>query len=150
VPAPEEPSGAETSPPEAAEVDLPAVETIWPALVARVRELAGPRRHALLREARPAAVADGTLVIEVPGHLPFHLAQLQEDDRLNTIVTSAAADLLGAGIGVVYQSGAEPAPVVESQPDRAPDKDSMLEEGSDTLDPADLLRDLLGGEIVED
>jgi DNA polymerase-3 subunit gamma/tau len=148
-----EPGGAVVPPREAAEVDLPAVETIWPALVARVRELAGPRRHALLRETRPAAVEDGKLVIEVPGHLPFHLAQLREDDRLNAVVDSAAADLLGAAVGIVYRSGAaaEPAAAAsESRPDRAPDKDSLLEEGSDTLDPAELLRDLLGGEIVED
>ena len=150
--APGEPEESEAPATEASVVDLPAVETIWPALVTRVRELAGPRRHALLRETRPAAVEGGTLFIEVPGHLPFHLAQLREDDRLNAIVASAAAELLGAEVGIGYRSGAgdEPKPPSEHRPDRAPDKESLLEEGSDTIDPASLLRDLLGGEIVDD
>ncbi|NIR42127.1 MAG: hypothetical protein GWO22_41290, partial [Actinobacteria bacterium] len=96
----------EPAPPaEAVAVDMAAIDGLWPALVARVRDEAGPRRHALFRETSPAAVEDGALVLEVPGHLPFHLAQLQEDDRLTAILTSVVQELSGAPLRVHYRSG---------------------------------------------
>ncbi len=147
--APESPEAAPE--PMAADIDPDAVDAIWPALVARVRDEAGPRRHALFRETRPGGVVDGTLVLEVPSHLPFHLAQLSEDDLLNGVVSAAAGQLLGAKVKVVYRQGEPPVPArLDHTLQRAPDKDSLLEEGEGGIDPADLLRDMLGGEIVDE
>ena len=50
-----------TAPPPPASLDLAAVETVWPALIERVRKDAGPRRHALLRACRPVAVEGSRL-----------------------------------------------------------------------------------------
>ena len=93
------------------------------------------------------------LVLEVPAHLPFHLAQLSEDDRLNNIVAAAASEALEGTIRLEYRVGAEgsttaaPKPV---EPERAPDKDQLLDEGEAEIDPAGLVIDLLGGGIVDD
>jgi DNA polymerase-3 subunit gamma/tau len=147
-----EAAGSETT--TSAVIDLESVEAMWPALVARVRDDAGPRRHALFRESRPVAVEDGTLLLEVPAHLPFHLAQLQEDDRLNAVVRAVAADLLGSPLDVAYRGadgdGEDTASAAPSEPTRAPDKDTLLEEGEGGVDPAELLREMLGGEVVDE
>lgn len=136
--------------PHPASFTLDEVDSAWPAIMARVREEAGMRRHALFREARPAAADGNLLVLEVPAHLPFHLAQLAEDDRLNGIVTSAAADALGGPVRLEYRTAPDDEPAAVAPPvlDRAPDKDQMLDDGSAAIDPAGLVIDLLGGEIV--
>jgi DNA polymerase-3 subunit gamma/tau len=137
------------------DVDMAAIDALWPALVARVRDEAGPRRHALFRETAPAAVEDGALVLEVPAHLPFHLAQLQEDDRLMAILTSVVQELSGAPLRVRYRSG-DGAQTglfdtpVDIEPERAPDKDDLQVAGSGGVDPTDILKDMLGGEVVDD
>jgi DNA polymerase-3 subunit gamma/tau len=135
-----------------ADLTLEAVDGAWPAIMARVRDEAGMRRHALFREAKPVEVDGGRLVLEVPGHLPFHLAQLAEDDRLNGIVCAAASDALGGQVRLEYRSGPEAAPTAPRsiEPQRAPDKDQMIDGGEAGIDPAGLVIDLLGGEIVSD
>jgi DNA polymerase-3 subunit gamma/tau len=134
--------------------DLGAVDAAWPSIMARVREDAGMRRHALFREARPTGVEGDRLILEVPDHLPFHLAQLGEDDRLNEIVAAAASAALGTTLRLEYRAGAASSPKAERQPDpepvRAPDKDQLLDEGEAEIDPAGLVIDLLGGEIISD
>jgi DNA polymerase-3 subunit gamma/tau len=135
---------------------LQAVDTAWPSIMARVREDAGMRRHALFREARPAAVDGDRLILEVPEHLPFHLAQLGEDDRLNEIVMTAASDALGVPIRLEYRSGASTGsgpvavPSTDAEPERAPDKEQLLDEGDAEIDPTGLVVDLLGGEVITD
>lgn len=135
-------------------LDLDAVDAVWPPLASRVREEAGPRRYALFRETRPVGVEGATVVLGVPAHLPFHLAQLQEDDRLTAILSSVASDLLGGGVEIAYRAidgehGAA-APDVHEDPDRAPDKDELDDAGDAAIDPTGLVVDLLGGEIVEE
>jgi DNA polymerase-3 subunit gamma/tau len=133
-------------------LDLARVEAIWPALVERVRKEAGPRRHALLRECRPAAAEGGTVIIEVPAHLPFHLAQLSEDDPLGSVVRSAAAELLGGSVKVSYRLAQAPPRPGDSGPgfDPVPDKEQMEVADDAISDPAQLAVDLLGGSIVDD
>ncbi|MCB2223534.1 MAG: DNA polymerase III subunit gamma/tau [Actinobacteria bacterium] len=156
-PAAEEP--AATAPAEG--LDLEAVDGVWPQLVSRVREEAGPRRYALFRETRPVAVEGSTLVLGIGAHLPFHLAQLQEDDRLTAVITSAAAALLGGAVVVEYRPvdgeahpaapGGGTAEAEEDDPEaEVPDKDQLVESGEGGIDPADLIVDMLGGEIVDD
>jgi DNA polymerase-3 subunit gamma/tau len=154
----DEPSPAAPAPaPAAAPVEgltLEAVDDAWPAIMAHVREEAGPRRNALFKEARPAAVEGSTLVLEVPDHLPFHLAQLQEDDALAGIVGEAAQRALGGAVRLKYRAGESrgaPQPeAADDTPERAPDKDSLVDSGEGAVNAADLVVDLLGGEVVEE
>jgi DNA polymerase-3 subunit gamma/tau len=51
-------------------------ERTWPAIVATIRQDVGPRRHALLKEASPVGMEDGTVVVAVAAHMHFHLEQV--------------------------------------------------------------------------
>ncbi len=151
---PEEPAAVEEAPapPPLAPVaglDLGGVEAVWPALVARVRDDVGPRRFALFREAEPAAVDGATIVLEVPARLPFHLAQLQEDRDLAKSVEAAAAELLGGRVEVAYRAAAAEEEAVAEAPSRAPAEHELFEAGAGGIDPAELVKDLLDGEVVE-
>ncbi|HSM02407.1 MAG TPA: hypothetical protein VK960_08235, partial [Acidimicrobiia bacterium] len=135
-----------------AEFDLETVDQKWPAIVARIREEAGPRRFAFFREARPAEVDGSTLVLEIPEQFKFHLEALTEDDRLNTIVMAVLSDALGGSTRVAYRSGAvdvEPEVSRSQDPDRAPDESELADEEDGGIDPTDLVVDILGGEVVE-
>jgi DNA polymerase-3 subunit gamma/tau len=158
----EEPAADPTEPPPvvesaatgpAASLTLDVVDAAWPAIMARVRDEAGMRRHALFREARPTEVDNDLLVLEVPAHLPFHLAQLGEDDRLNAIVIAAASEALDGAIRLQYRVGDTDATVgaaTAPEPERVPDKNQMTDEGDAEIDPTGLVIDLLGGEVVLD
>ncbi|MDP8959298.1 MAG: DNA polymerase III subunit gamma/tau [Actinomycetota bacterium] len=130
------------------------LETAWPALLAGVRDRAGPRRHALFREVSPGGVEGATVVLHVPAHLPFHLEQLRQDERLLAIVETTANEVLATsqgGVRVEYRveesvTGGEAGTSAEE----VPDKDRMLEAPEEVSDPAALVVDLLGGEVVEE
>ena len=129
---------------------LEAVQTAWPAAVARIREEAGMRRFALFREARPAEVTGSTIVLEVPENLPFHLAQLGEDDTLNATAARVLGEVLGGGVRLAYRGGANPAATApQIDPVRAPDQDTLSDPTAGGIDPAALMADLLDGEVVE-
>jgi DNA polymerase-3 subunit gamma/tau len=139
-------------------LDVAAVDGAWPQLVSRVREEAGPRRYALFRETRPVAVEGSTVVLGIGAHLPFHLAQLQEDDRLAAVVSAAAADLLGGSVTIEYRpvdGEQESAGAVDGEEEdrpgqQVPDKDDLSDTGEGAIDPTDLIVDMLGGEVVDD
>ncbi|HSL84095.1 MAG TPA: DNA polymerase III subunit gamma/tau, partial [Thermoanaerobaculia bacterium] len=166
--APEPPPAPEAPAAPASGLDMEAVDAAWPQLVSLVRDEAGPRRYALFRETRPIAVEGATIVLGIGAHLPFHLAQLREDDRLTAVVEGAAASLLGGAVAVEYRTvDGDPLPRGSSAgagedggggedggdggtPERVPDKDQLTDGGDGGIDPTELLADLLGGEIVED
>jgi hypothetical protein len=131
------------------DLDLATVQTAWPAMVARVRELDGPRRHALIKEAYPAEVNAGLVTFEVPAHLPFHLEQLKEDTALHGVVERAAVEVLGGSIGIDFRTAVADAPTT-SEHERAPDKDELIAADEGAGDPADLVVDVLGGEVVSE
>lgn len=147
---PSEPVQAAASP------TLDAVDSAWPAIMAKVRDEAGMRRHALFREVRPVAVEGNRLILELPAHLPFHLAQLGEDDHLNAVVTAAASEALGGNVRLEYRSADGDASLAhpvepEEQPDEpVPDKDQLLDASDSENDPTDLVIDLLGGEVIDE
>jgi DNA polymerase-3 subunit gamma/tau len=134
--------------PPAVGLDLAAVETIWPALVERVRKDAGPRRHALFRACRPAAVEGARVVLEVPANLPFHLAQLAEDRELDGIVGRIAGTLLGGAVTVAYRPGDGEEHAGIDLPLRVPDKDFMGEGDVPPADPAAVVTEIFGGEVI--
>ena len=154
---PAEPSGEPAAPaaaepaatPPALGLELGAVETIWPALIERVRKDAGPRRHALLRACRPVAVEGSRVVVEVPANLPFHLAQLAEDREFDGIMGRLAATLLGGSVTVVYRAGngEEHLPYGDGSL-RVPDKSQLAEGDEGTADPAAVVTEIFGGEVV--
>jgi DNA polymerase-3 subunit gamma/tau len=133
--------------------DMAAVDEKWPAVVAAVRDEAGPRRFAMFREARPAGVEGSTLVLEVPAQMPFHLDALSEDDRINAILARVLSEALGGAVAVRYKA-AEGMPEqprsLPEEPRRAPDRDTLDLAGGGAIDPAALIVDLLGGEVVEE
>jgi DNA polymerase-3 subunit gamma/tau len=134
-----------------ADFDISTFESAWPAIAARMRDLAGPSRHALLKEARPVEVNDGTVLFELPEHLPFHLEQLRADTGLHQLMQQAAAEFLDGSIRVGFRPHAAGATEADPlpEPERAPDKDDLLEDEG-AQDPTDLVVDMLGGEVVEE
>ncbi len=146
LPREEAPPTAEAAPPP--DLTLEALEAAWPAIVLRIRNVAGPRRHAFLKEAAPAAIEDGAAILAVPGHLHFHLEQLRADDELAVALTAVAADLLGGPVRFVFR--AVDGPDLPPEPTRAPEADQLVEDAGESQDPTGLVVDLLGGEIVSE
>jgi DNA polymerase III subunit gamma/tau len=131
------------------DLSLATFLTAWPAMVARVRSDVGARRHAYLKEANPVAVEEGVVVFEIPSHLHFLLEQLKADTELHEILSGMAIETLGTPISMRFVPGDEDAQAPE--PDRAPDKDDLAEEGTDAgEDPTRLVTDLLGGEVISE
>ncbi|NNF09651.1 MAG: DNA polymerase III subunit gamma/tau [Acidimicrobiia bacterium] len=160
TPAPQpEPSATPSAPMKeemaAAVLSMKAVENAWPALIGKVREAVGPRRYALLKEATPGTAEGEKLVLHLPPHLTFHLESLQEDQALRDVVEMAASDLLGGRVAIAYAPGPGPAePAVQASlpdnPPRAPAPADLVGEEDGGIDPAKLVEDILGGEVVPD
>ncbi|NIA24804.1 MAG: DNA polymerase III subunit gamma/tau [Gammaproteobacteria bacterium] len=122
-------------------------ESVWPALVGAVRDELGPRRLAMFREASPGHVEGSTIVLVLPEHLGFHLAQINSDPHIAQIVATRAGELLGGSVQIVFRSSAAAPADVSDQ--RAPDKDQLVEAPADA-DPGALVEGLLGGQVIED
>jgi len=146
-PAPDSAPDEPTVLPQLDSLTIQEFEAIWPALVASVRDELGPRRLAMFREASPGHVEDSTVVLVIPEHLTFHLAQISSDPTVGRIVAERASELLGGTVRIVFRSAA--APTEETDEARAPNKDE-LEEGSSTTDPSALVEGLLGGQVIDD
>ncbi len=150
---------------------LEQCSAIWPSVVARVRDVVGPRRHALLKEASPSRVDGATLILAVPEHLPFHLEQLRHDDELMIAVGRIVAESADGTVEVQFEGATDSAipgvatgsadrasktnetgasDSLEKEPERVPDKDDLLNAGEAGTDPTTLVQDILGGEIVKD
>jgi DNA polymerase-3 subunit gamma/tau len=139
------------APAAAASFTLADFERVWPSVVAYVRTDVGPRRHALLREATPVAVDDGTVTFEVAAHMHFHLEQLKADAELSEAMATAASEQLGQPVTIRYRSADQPVVAETRHPDRAPDKDDLLDAGDvDAADPTKTVLDLLDAEIISD
>lgn len=136
-------------------VDMTQVVAVWPVIVAGVRDLAGPRRHALVKETSPLRVTGSTLELSVPAHLPFHLEQLAVDVELRGAMESLVASHLPAPLSVSFVSAdgrteAVPDPGLGEADDSIADIESGLVDEAEAPDPAGLVIDLLGGEVVSD
>ena len=133
-------------------LDLATFETVWPALVARIREEAGPVRHALVKVAAPVGVDDGVVSLALPAHMPFHLERLREDAELQGTMADIAGELLGGAVRIEFVAGdAESDATSAEEPVRAPDESQLAAAADDGgEDPADIVVDLLGGEVVSE
>jgi DNA polymerase-3 subunit gamma/tau len=127
-------------------------ERTWPAIVATIRQDVGPRRHALLKEASPVGMEDGTVVFEVAAHMHFHLEQLKADTGIAEAISAAGRDQLGQEVRVNFRSAEGHGAVSETEvePERVPDKDDLVEATDDGTDVVSNVLDVLGGEIVGD
>jgi DNA polymerase-3 subunit gamma/tau len=145
------PAPAAAAPAAATSVDIATFESAWPAIASRMRDLAGPSRHAWLKEVQPVRVDDGTVVFELPSHLPFHLQQLRADTELHQMLRQAATELVGGPVDVEFRAHRDDAaPPPAAEPTRAPDKDDLVDADQGAIDPTELVVDILGGEIVQE
>ncbi|MFV2001067.1 MAG: DNA polymerase III subunit gamma/tau [Acidimicrobiia bacterium] len=126
-------------------------ERVWPAIAATIRQDVGPRRHALLREATPVAIEGNTVLFEVASHMHFHLEQLKSDAGITEAIVNATADRLGQQVRIAFRSAEEGQETRDDEQELVPDKDELLEAGDEEAnDPARVVLDILGGEIVSD
>ncbi len=151
---PAEPTGTtEPAPAPTAQGDLSfdEFERAWPAIVATIRQDVGPRRHALLREATPFAIEGNTAVFVVAAHMHFHLEQLKTDTGITEAIIATTSDQLGKTINVSFRSAGTDEQPASDEAEPVPDKDDLIEAGDEAAtDPADIVLDILGGEIVSD
>lgn len=132
------------------EVTFLDLQSVWPALVAGVRDILGSRRYALFRESSPGAVEGSILVMHLPEHRSFHLQQLKSDNVVAAIVATKASELLGVEVTVEFRTDGEPQlPVVREVP-VIPDKDDLAEAPEEGTDPTSLMSEFLGAEVVEE
>ena len=146
---PPPPTGEEADLPPA-DVSLSEFQAAWPAIVASVRTQFGARRHAFVKVAEPLAVADGVATLGMPTHQHFHLEQLNADTELRVALDNIAAEQLGGPIILEFVADDGPTQPATAEPERAPDKDRLIDEGTPPDDPADLIADMLGGEVVSE
>jgi DNA polymerase-3 subunit gamma/tau len=140
-----QPSALETS-----DLTFEEFERAWPAIMATIRQDVGPRRHALLREARPVSVDNGIVSFEVAAHMHFHLEQLKADEGIEQAIVAAGMDQLDRQVRVAFRSADEAATSTESA-EQVPDKDDLAtRDDDDARDPTAVVLDILGGEIVTD
>lgn len=132
-------------------LDFADFERVWPAIVAQIRQDLGPRRHALLKEASPAALDNGTVIFEVASHMHFHLEQLKTDAGITDAIGKAAKDHLGHPVSVAFRSADDRDEPKASLQEPVPDKEDLIEAEDDgSSDALSNVLDVLGGEIVGD
>jgi DNA polymerase-3 subunit gamma/tau len=127
---------------------MEAVQKIWPSLFGSLRQLLGPRRWALFREAAPGDIEEGRrLVLDVSQD--FHLEGLRTDPVVSALVATQAADLLGFPIEVGFRkTGALPESEEATVDESVLDKDRLFEAPPEATDPTALLEKELGATLV--
>ena len=128
------------------DISFEQLQKIWPGLFGGLRDVLGARRWAFFREAVPADVAGNTIILEVAHE--FHLASLQQDDAVASIVATKASDLFGSPIKVRFRAK-EGSSVQEVDPDKV-DLNELEDRPSVETDPTELLAAELGAEVVDE
>ena len=81
----------------------------------------------------------------------FHLEQLKADTGIEQAIVTAGMDHLGQPIRVAFRAADSTEEHKTEQVERAPDKDTLVAAEDDSApDPAAVVLDILGGEIVAD
>jgi DNA polymerase-3 subunit gamma/tau len=127
---------------------MEAVQRIWPSLFGSLRQVLGPRRWALFREAGPGDIEEGRrLILDVSQD--FHLEGLRTDPVVSALVATQAADLLGFPIEVGFRkTGALPEAEEVPVDEGSLDKDRLFEAPPEAIDPTALLEKELGATLV--
>ena len=127
---------------------MEAVQRIWPSLFGSLRQVLGPRRWALFREAGPGDIEEGRrLILDVSQD--FHLEGLRTDPVVSALVATQAADLLGFSIEVGFRkTGAVPEADDVPVDEGSLDKDRLFEAPPEAIDPTALLEKELGATLV--
>ncbi len=128
--------------------DLAAVETVWPNLVARVREASGPVRHSLLKVAAPHAVDGRKITVALPADPSFYFQRVSQDAGLADTVADIASELLRVPVTVVWTT-ADLAEAVAEVPETLPAAGELVDSDDGAIDPANMVADMLGGEVVD-
>jgi hypothetical protein len=125
---------------------MEAVQKMWPSLFGSLRQVLGPRRWALFREAAPGDIEEGRrLILDVSQD--FHLEGLRTDPVVSALVATQAADLLGFPIEVGFRKTGALAEADEVPVDEGSlDKDRLFEAPPE--DPTALLEKELGATLV--
>ena len=133
---------------ETGRLTMEAVQKIWPSLFGSLRQLLGPRRWALFREAAPGDIEEGRrLILDVSQD--FHLEGLRTDPVVSALVATQAADLLGFPIEVGFRkTGASPESEEATVDESVLDKDRLFEAPPEAIDPTALLEKELGATLV--
>ncbi|MGI8823563.1 MAG: DNA polymerase III subunit gamma/tau [Acidimicrobiia bacterium] len=149
-PAPPTPVAADTPPPAAGDPDLAAVEEMWPQLVARVREDAGPVRHSLVKVAAPQSIKGGTITAALPSDQPFYLERLNKEGDLAATVARIASELLGVAVTVAWTTADGLPKPHRAEPEPDPSADELVDSAEGAVDPASIIADVLDGEVVSE
>ena len=141
-------------PPAGPPLTFAELQSVWPSLFGGLRDVLGARRWALFREVVPGSVEDHVVVLHVP-HV-FHLESLQSDPAVAKIVSTKASDLLERPVTVRFASseGGDEADGDGPSQDPAVEVDlaseELFEDTGESDDPAKLLADELGAELVDE
>ena len=130
----------------AIDISFEQLQKIWPGLFGGLRDVLGARRWAFFREAVPADVDGNTIVLEVAHD--FHLASLEQDDAVSSIVATKASDLFGSPVKVRFRSKAG-SPTQGADPEKV-DLNDLEDRPSVETDPTTLLAAELGAEVVDE
>ncbi len=130
-------------------LQMAQLQSIWPGLFGGLRDVLGARRWALFREVVPAGVDGSAIILQVP-HL-FHLENLQDDPAIAKVVATKAGDLLERPVAVRFissdEGGGEKS---ESEMEVDISAEELLDGPGNDVDPAQLLADELGAELVDE
>ena len=110
----------------------------------------GARKETPSARLRRAALPGGG-VIERGSGSPAPSEGLREDAELQAKMNAIATGLLGGAVTVEFVAGEDEgaSPTEEDEPLPTPDKDDLLAAG-DVEDPASIVVDMLGGEVVSE
>ena len=135
------PPGGETN-----GLTMERVQEVWPTLFGSLRQVLGPRRWALFREATPGTVEGRRLILDVSQD--FHLEGLMADPVVSALIATQAGDLLGGTVGVGFRKAGDTSLPAEEEIDL--DQERLFEAPAEILDPTALLERELGATVVED
>ena len=130
-----EPGAAEASKPAPTPAERPPLELVqlqeaWErSVLPAVQERSIPTA-AMLREARPASLADDTLTLEFPPAAEFHRA-LAEEEKNATLLADALYEVTGRRLGLAFATGEGRPQPEEEQPATEEELVSMLKETFD-------------------
>lgn len=122
------------------------VQEVWPALFGSLRQVLGPRRWALFREATPGAIEGQRLILDVSQD--FHLEGLLADGAVSAIIATQAGDLLGTPVGVGFRKAGVSTLPAEEEIELDPER--LFEAPVEIIDPTALLERELGATLVEE